>query len=313
MMRTGVRAVIATLLSMFASTALVQPAQAAVPGARTGVDVSWPQCHVRTPAGFAFAVVGVNGGTASTTNPCLADQLGWASSSTTGTAPNQPRVQLYVNTANPGQVLEEYAVTTWPIDDVDPRGSRSGDAIDIRLRNPYGACTATATAAAARGIGTNDLACSWQYGWNRAVESVDKRLSPAARAAGLSEAASDYTWWLDVETMNSWQEGYPAALARNTATLEGMAQFYLSEGVRTVGLYSTGYQWSQIVGSTLDVDPGGAPVVGGALLGLPSWLAGASDTEDASRTCFAATGLTGGPVVMVQHIVEDLDHNESCA
>lgn len=308
MMRTGVRAVLVTVLSAIALTALVVPAQAAVPGARTGVDVSWPQCEVRPPTGFAFAVVGVNGGTASNTNPCLADQLAWASSSTTGTAPDQPRVQLYVNTANPGQVLEEYAVTTWPTDDVDPRGTRSGDATAVAQRNPYGACTATV----GRGLGSNDLACSWQYGWNRAVESVDDRLAPAAREAGLSDAASDYTWWLDVETMNSWQEDDPSALARNAATLEGMTQFYLSEGVQTVGLYSTRYQWRQIVGSTLDLEAGSTPVVGGVLLGLPSWLAGASDAEDANLRCAAAAGLTGGPVVMVQHIVEDLDHNESC-
>ncbi len=307
-MRTVVRAVLASVVSVLGLVALTAPAEAAAPpGPRTGVDVSWPQCGVRPLDGFAFAVVGVNGGTASTTNPCLAEQLAWASSATGGLAPGQPRVQLYVNTANPGEVLEEYAVSTWPTDDVDPRGQRSTGTVDERRRNPYGPCTTTV----GRGLGANDLACSWQYGWNRAVESIDERLAPAAREAGLSEAAADYTWWLDVETMNSWQESGTDALARNAATLEGMTQLYRLEGA-PVGLYSTAYQWRQIVGGTLDVVPGAVPAVGAALLGLPSWLAGASDAEDARRRCADATGLTGGPVVMVQHIVDELDHNESC-
>ncbi len=87
---------------------------AARPGAPTdttkiGNDISWPQCGRTLPKGQAFGIVGVNGGKATTTNPCLADQLKWAAGST-GLNPNQPSTQLYVNTANPGEVLEEYAV-----------------------------------------------------------------------------------------------------------------------------------------------------------------------------------------------------------
>jgi hypothetical protein len=43
-----------------------------------GADVSYPQCGTPMPTGQAFAVVGVNGGRPTTTNPCLADQLAWA-------------------------------------------------------------------------------------------------------------------------------------------------------------------------------------------------------------------------------------------
>jgi len=42
---------------------------------RMGLDVSWPQCDRVLPEATSFAVVGVNGGTAASTNPCLADQL----------------------------------------------------------------------------------------------------------------------------------------------------------------------------------------------------------------------------------------------
>ena len=67
----------------------------------------------------------------------------------------------------------------------------------------------------------------------------------------MSNNAGDYTWWLDVETMNSWQHDGADALARNTAAVEGMRQLLAADGVTQVGLYSTGYQWSRIVGRTL--------------------------------------------------------------
>ena len=40
-----------------------------------GYDVSWPQCGKSLPSDHAFGIVGVNGGTAANTNPCLSDQL----------------------------------------------------------------------------------------------------------------------------------------------------------------------------------------------------------------------------------------------
>jgi hypothetical protein len=50
-----------------------------------GVDVSYPQCGGPVPTGQAFAIVGVNGGRPTTTNPCLAAQLAWAAESVGGT------------------------------------------------------------------------------------------------------------------------------------------------------------------------------------------------------------------------------------
>lgn len=79
----------------------------------SGYDISWPQCGQDLPDTAAFVVVGVNGGTAANSNPCLAEQLRWASTATTGSVAAVERVQLYLNTANPGEVLEEYLVTTF--------------------------------------------------------------------------------------------------------------------------------------------------------------------------------------------------------
>lgn len=307
-MRTRIRFVLAVVLGAVTLLA-ASPAQAVpIVPVGAGIDVSWPQCDRDLPESVPFAVVGVNGGTAASTNFCLAEQLSWAARSTTGTAPGQPGLQFYVNTGNPGDVLEEYGVQTWPTDDVDPRGRDTAGGTDEARRNPYGECAPTP---GQYRDSTNDLACSWQYGWNRAVETVDDRFGPAARAAGISDAAPDYTWWLDVETMNSWQRGDADALARNTATLEGMTQLFVADGVSSVGLYSTGYQWRKIVGQTL-AGTSGRPLVGANLLGRPSWLAGAANDAGARLRCTSATGLTGGPVALVQYIVDDLDRNRAC-
>ena len=49
-------------------------------GGRYGFDVSWPQCGSSAlPSAHAFAVLGVTGGKAFTTNPCLRAQWAWAS------------------------------------------------------------------------------------------------------------------------------------------------------------------------------------------------------------------------------------------
>ena len=91
-------------------------AAVAVPGIASaapavGYDVSHPQCDEDLPRERAFAVVGVNGGLSTRANPCLQEQLTWAWESS-GEVDGQPRAQLYLNTANPGQLLDE--VTTWP-------------------------------------------------------------------------------------------------------------------------------------------------------------------------------------------------------
>ncbi|MGY1641629.1 S-layer homology domain-containing protein [Geodermatophilus sp. SYSU D00703] len=226
-----------------------------------GADVSYPQCPSSRPAGQAFGIVGVNGGKPTTWNPCRTDQLSWAAGSTGATS--QPRVQLYVNTANPGAVTPR--VPSWP----------------TAGTNRYGTCT-----------GGNDSACAYEYGRARATEDLAAVSSPP-----------DFVWWLDVETLNSWDDT-PGGTTRNVAVLEAMTETLRAAGVTTVGLYSTGYQWGVIAGSSVGPDS--------PLNGLPSWIAGTADVTSAWRNCTRPPLTAGGRVVLAQFIADGFDRNHPC-
>ena len=178
--------------------------------------MSWPQCGKTLPKQPAFAIVGVNNGLANTTNPCLAAQLAWADTAKSPAVTSQPRVALYVNTANPG-----LQGSWWPT---------SNTYMGTTVANPYGDCA------------TRDFkACSYMYGYAKAYDDANLR--------GVSNPAS-YLWWLDVETGNTWQPDKAA----NVADLEGMTAYFGSIGA-PVGLYSTGFQWGQIAGSVPSTSP----------------------------------------------------------
>ncbi|WP_199582823.1 hypothetical protein [Blastococcus sp. TF02-09] len=264
--------VAAAVVLALQTPAVAAPSESDVPVSPAGVDISHPQCEAELPDERAFTVVGVNGGVATKANPCLADQLAWAWESN-GSVREQPPAQLYVNTANPGQVRG--LVTTWPSAGV----------------TPYGRCD-----------GENSPACSWRYGYERARDSVTDYFVPAAREAEVSSLASSYTWWLDVETSNTWQNGSDDARARNRAAIEGMAAYLDSRGA-DVGVYSTGRQWAQIVGSVPDDS---------SLAGLPSWLAGSTSLAEAVAACELPPLVPEGRVTLTQYVPDDLDRNHSC-
>ena len=243
---------------------------------KVGNDISYPQCGKTLPIGQGFGIVGVNGGIATDTNSCLSTELLWAGQSL-GTA-NQAKVQLYVNTGNPGGL----GTSSWPITNTDPLGNITS--------NPYGGCD-----------GSDSAACAWQYGWNRAVDDVHNKFIPAAQAAGVDAIPSDYPWWLDVETVNSWESGSVDVLAKNRADLEGMVAAFHAEGI-TVGIYSTSYQWGVIVGSV----PSSSN-----LNGLPDWRPGAIDLTGAQSNCSLTPLTQGGSVIMTQYTT-NFDYDYSC-
>ena len=255
-----------------AAAILAVPATASAAPTAVGYDVSYPQCDSSLPRDRPFVVVGVNGGLSTKANPCLSTQLSWAWRSS-GAVAEQPKAQLYLNTANPGEIRDQ--VTTWP-----DGGS-----------TPYGDCD-----------GDNSTACSYRYGWERAENSVEDVFIPAAEDARVETDPGRYTWWLDVETMNTWQSGSAAALERNRATLEGMAD-YLEERGADVGIYSTSFQLIQIVGPVPEDSP---------LAGRASWLAGATTLREARANCSKSPLVPGGEVTLTQYVQGDWDRNHSC-
>lgn len=257
--RYGLAVVVAALLLM-----LYSAAAEAAPAAGTGNDVSWPQCGKALPKGQAFGVVGVNNGVANTTNPCLASELSWAGSSRGGTG--QPKVALYVNTANPGS-----AGSWWPA---------SNTYGGTTVANPYGQCTPESYGSA----------CSYMYGYAKAYDDATIR--------GVSNPAS-YTWWLDVETANSWSTDQAA----NRADLEGMVAYFASIGAPS-GIYSTSSQFAQIAGTV----PSSSP-----LYTLDSWLAGGASLTSAKRMCASAPlAGGGGKVTLTQYVSGGFDYDYSC-
>lgn len=235
-----------------------------------GLDVSYPQCDDDLPAAGDFAIVGVNGGRVFRPNRCLAAgedgrpaQLAWAGRS----------VELYANTANPGPHLSRY----WPDGQVQPRACRSGG---------------RAAAATARD-------CAYTYGWNAAADSYRTAVEAFVAVGWADEGATDLpwatTWWLDVETANTWR----ADPALNVAALEGARDFLASRGVAEIGFYSTPRMWARITGAT------------DAFADHPAWHAGAADLADALARC-SDEAFTGGELRMVQWVEDGVDHNVRC-
>lgn len=259
----------------------------------TGTDVSYPQCGSQLPSGPAFAIVGVNGGLANDLNPCFGpsasyqSELAWAAESTAG-GTSQPNVQLYVNTADPGNAYNGTPILDWPLSDTITLSD--GTSPTVTPPAGYGTCEPTPTDPT---TGENSTACAWVYGyWRAAQDAVWLQTAAAAINAqsspAVSDAVSGYQWWLDVETVNSWQTGTQGQ-AMNTADLEGMVAALTNAPL--VGVYSTSSQWDTITGGT----PSSS-----TLSGLAQWVPGAKTLSQAEQACTTATSFTGGPIAITQ-------------
>jgi hypothetical protein len=290
---------------------VTSPAFAAPPSARssktTGNDISYPQCGKAFPSGQAFGLVGVNGGLANDPNPCLGpyrsggvatSELYWAETTSTGAVASQPKAGLYVNTADPANTYNGQAIADWPKDN-------SGGGSD-----PYGACTTDSS-----GLGADSTACAWQYGWNLAQQDAQVFFAPAATALGgkVSTNPGDYRWWLDIETVNSWQSG-TFGQEMNNADIEGMVAYLslLTASGSTippqVGIYSTSSQWASVTGGSTVIASGTA---GASISDLPGWVAGARALSAATRNCSGAA-FSGGGLQLSQWIANPFDGDVAC-
>ncbi|NJD27689.1 MAG: hypothetical protein FIA92_05275 [Chloroflexi bacterium] len=190
-------------------------------------------------------------------NPCLASQLVWA-----GGAAGE----VYVNTGNPGPAVSSF----WPTGQTTPRfcDPAAPDSAD----------------------------CAYDYGWNAAAHSFDVVLGAYAEL-NLTASPTATTWWLDVETSNSWRED---DLSLNVAALQGQVDYLLSVGVTRLGFYSTTVQWGEITGRTT------------AFEDYPSWGAGAPSERVAKSHCQSTPGFTGGRLAMVQYPWAGFDADLRC-
>ena len=164
---------------------------------------------------------------------------------------------FYINTANPGV--------------------RSTSADWYAQRSPSAGCSRA-----------NEAACAYNYGYNGARHAY-------AYANSVAAAGPGHTWWLDVETGNSWSAGDKGA---NMASIVGALDFLGAQKV-VVGAYSTRYQWTKITGGADQI-----PM-------LPNWVAGARNAEQAAAFCANKT-FTGGPVMLVQWVEGRFDHDYPC-
>jgi len=226
-------------------------------------DVSYPQCGKPLPTPITGGIVGVNNGLAFSSNACLATEWTWASQQTTY-AP-----AFYANTADPGPAYSSH----WPTGQTSPQF-----------------CDPAAN---------NSTACSYDYGWNYALDAL-------TRAAAATSNPAAYQWWLDVETGNSWQTlesayGQTASSrANDSSSLAGAVAALQSQGVASVGVYSTSYQWTQITGGS-----------GTQFAAQPAWVAGTGSLSTAQANC-ASTSFTGGRITLTQYAYNGYDADYHC-
>jgi len=134
-----------------------------------------------------------------------------------------------------------------------------------------------------------DQACrAYNFGYQAAQSAY---VTAYQRTLGGSSVAS--IWWLDVETMNDWND----STALNDQVIKG-ALDYLRQAGRTAGIYSTPSQYREIAG-------GYAPA------GVGNWVVGSGNSD--SDLCGKPL-WPGGHVWMFQWINwdADIDENQAC-
>jgi hypothetical protein len=133
---------------------------------------------------------------------------------------------------------------------------------------------------------SGDLNClAYNYGYNAGQSAINY-----ANSAGVHSQ----TWWLDVETMNSWSSD----TAQNRNSIQGAKDALVSGGVSTVGIYSTTAQWNSISGKWLNE--------------WPSWGATTWRSAKQASTYCAGHQFTGGPSYLMQYIGKSLDEDVAC-
>jgi hypothetical protein len=146
-------------------------------------------------------------------------------------------------------------------------------------------------------LGKKPLAChglelvcySFNYGY-----AAGRYARIQAQYAGLHATM----WWLDVEAINSWTN----SIAANRADIEGTALGIIGSGHHlltvTIGIYSAINQWRAIVGNWYP--------------GTALWLGTGDLSLEAAKSACVTASITGGPIVLTQYTVANLDYDYVC-
>lgn len=122
---------------------------------------------------------------------------------------------------------------------------------------------------------SGDVYCAaYNYGYNAAQNALNYAASQGVHAT---------TWWLDVETMNTWNSD----VLQNQKSLQGSYDALSAAGATTIGAYSTTSQWQSVTGNWQN--------------NWPSW--GATTWTTAKQAAKYCTGhqFTGGPSLLMQY------------
>jgi hypothetical protein len=115
---------------------------------------------------------------------------------------------------------------------------------------------------------------AYNYGYNAAQDALNYATAQGARSS---------TWWLDVETSNSWNSD----TTQNRNSLQGSYDALKNSGAAAVGVYSTTAQWQSITGGWLN--------------GWPNWGASTWSTARQAATYCSGHQFTGGPTYLIQY------------
>lgn len=132
----------------------------------------------------------------------------------------------------------------------------------------------------------SDEAClAYNFGYNAGVYALNYASSQYVHAN---------TWWLDVETENSWS----ANTTYNRASLNGMINAIRQHTLLpTIGFYSYPGQWEKITGNWHN--------------GYPNWAATGDVTHQKAVDYCTGQAFTGGPTWLTQYTTR-LDDDYVC-
>ncbi len=121
---------------------------------------------------------------------------------------------------------------------------------------------------------SKDYNClAYNYGYNAGIY---------AYTAALNDGIHSLTWWLDVETINTWNTN----VTQNQNSLQGEYDALSTKGVLTIGVYSTTAQWQTITGNWKN--------------DWPSWGATTWTSADQAQTYCSGHQFTAGTSYLMQ-------------